>query len=52
MNSFMKACYEDDNELKEHIEEHRQKMSKPPPAEVNASYQQLVFLIWLNPSNN
>ena len=52
MNAFLKARYEDDDELKEHVEEHRQKISKPPPAEVNASYQQLVFLVWPNPSNS
>ena len=52
MNAFMKACYKDDDELKECVEKHQQNISKPPPAEVNASYQQLVFLIWPNASNS
>ena len=48
MNAFMKAHYEDDDEIKEHVEEHQQKINKPPLAEVNASYQQFMILIWLN----
>ena len=49
MNAFMKAHYEDNDEIKEHVKKHWQKINKPPLAEVNDSYQQFMFLIWLNP---